>query len=94
MENIESEFEGVIVCPVCGNVIQATGEAVVICCGITLPPLETEEADPEHVIHAEITDDEYYVTADHPMTKERVSFRTGLPGDIRNAIDKLKNSAE
>ena len=34
------------VCPVCGNVIQATGEAVVICCGITLPPLETEEDSP------------------------------------------------
>ena len=63
------------VCPVCGNVIQATGEAVVICCGITLPPLETEEEDPEHVIHAEITDDEYYVTVDHPMTKEHyISF--------------------
>ena len=36
----------------------------------------------------------YYIEFDHPMTKERVSFRTGLPGDIRNAIDKLKNSAE
>lgn len=63
------------VCPVCGNVIQATGEAVVICCGITLPPLETEEESPEHVIHVEITDDEYYVTVDHPMTKEHyISF--------------------
>ena len=63
------------VCPVCGNVIQATGEAVVICCGITLPPLETEEDSPEHVIHVEITDDEYYVTVDHPMTKEHyISF--------------------
>ena len=28
------------VCPVCGNVIRSTGEAVVSCCGITLPPLE------------------------------------------------------
>ena len=63
------------VCPVCGNVFQATGEAVVICCGITLPPLETEEESPEHVIHVEITDDEYYVTVDHPMTKEHyISF--------------------
>lgn len=63
------------VCPVCGNVIQATGEAVVICCGITLPPLEAEEESPAHVIHVEITDDEYYVTIDHPMTKEHyISF--------------------
>ena len=36
----------------------------------------------------------YYIEFDHPMTKERVSFRTGLPEDIRIAIDKLKNSAE
>lgn len=26
------------VCPVCGNVIHSTGEAVVSCCGIILPP--------------------------------------------------------
>jgi 23S rRNA pseudouridine1911/1915/1917 synthase len=36
----------------------------------------------------------YYIEFDHPITKERVSFRTGLPDDIRNAIEKLKNSAE
>ena len=27
------------VCPVCGNIIQSTGEAVISCCGITLPPI-------------------------------------------------------
>ena len=27
------------VCPVCGNVIRTVGEALVSCCGITLPPL-------------------------------------------------------
>ena len=63
------------VCPVCGNVIQAAGEAVVSCCGITLPPLETEAADPEHGIRTEIAEDEYYVRVDHPMTREHyISF--------------------
>ena len=33
------------VCPVCGNVIQAAGEAVVSCCGIRLPSPEAEPAD-------------------------------------------------
>ena len=56
------------VCPVCGNVIQATGEAVISCCGITLPPLESEEADEDHQIHVEIVEDEYYVSICHPMT--------------------------
>ena len=63
------------VCPVCGNVIQTTGEAVVSCCGITLPPLEPEAADPEHAIRREIAEDEYYVSVDHPMTKDHyISF--------------------
>lgn len=63
------------VCPVCGNVIQTTGEAVVSCCGITLPPLGPETCDEEHGIRAEIIDDEYYVTVGHPMTKDHyISF--------------------
>lgn len=63
------------VCPVCGNVIQASGEAVISCCGITLPPLEAEEPDEEHVISKEIVEDEYYVTTGHPMTKDHyISF--------------------
>ena len=33
------------VCPICGNVIHTTGDAVVSCCGVTLPGLEAEEAD-------------------------------------------------
>ena len=63
------------VCPVCGNVIQATGEAVITCCGITLPPLEAEISDTDHVIRLEVVEDEYYVTLDHPMTKTHyISF--------------------
>lgn len=57
-------------CPVCGNVIQATGEAVVSCCGITLPPLTAEAPDPAHAVRIECVEDEYYVSVDHPMTRE------------------------
>ena len=63
------------VCPVCGNVIRSTGEAVISCCGITLVPAEPEEMDEAHCIRKEIAEDEYYVTVDHPMTKEHfISF--------------------
>ena len=63
------------VCPVCGNAIRSVGEAVISCCGITLPPLAAEPADEEHPVRAEISEDEYYVTADHPMTKDHyISF--------------------
>ena len=33
------------VCPLCGNVLHSTGQAVVSCCGITLPALDIAEAD-------------------------------------------------
>ena len=63
------------VCPICGNVLTGTGEAVVSCHGIVLPPLEAEQAVGAHEIRVEVCEDEYYVTLDHPMTKEHyISF--------------------
>lgn len=63
------------VCPVCGNVIYSIGEAVISCCGITLPPCEPETADFEHSINIQIIEDEYYVTVNRPATKEHyISF--------------------
>ena len=65
------------VCPVCGNVIQTSGEAVISCCGITLPPLEAEpaESDEAHSLKIEIVEDEYFVSMNHPMTKDHyISF--------------------
>jgi len=58
------------VCPVCGNVIFARGDAVISCCGIRLPALETEEADEAHTVGVERIEDEIYVSASHPMSKE------------------------
>ena len=61
------------VCPVCGNIINSTGEAVISCCGITLPVLEAE--NDEGILNMEKIEDEYFVTADHEMTKSHyISF--------------------
>ena len=63
------------VCPLCGNILHATGNAMVSCCGIPLPPLEAEETDDAHAITIEKVEDEYFVTVNHEMTKEHyVSF--------------------
>ena len=63
------------VCPICGNVITAIGEAVVSCCGVTLSPIEAEEPDEMHSINIEKSEDEYYVTINHEMTKDHyISF--------------------
>ena len=63
------------VCPLCGNVLHSTGNALVSCCGITLPPMEAEEADGAHGITIENVEDEHFITVQHPMTKEHfISF--------------------
>lgn len=79
------------VCPICGNVIMAAGEAVVSCCGIVLPVLEAETIDEESPYQMIITrvEDEYYVTIDHPMKKENfISFMAGVSSN-RVEIVKL-----
>ena len=84
------------VCPVCGNVIQSTGEAVVSCCGLTLPPLEAEAADEGHEIRVEIVEDEYFVSIRHPMTKDHyISFLAAV-SDMGTQLVKLypEGSAE
>ena len=72
----------IYVCPVCGNVIQSTGEAVVSCCGIVLPALEAEAEDEDHRLCAEKIEDEYYVTIPHEMSKtHHISFIMALKDD-------------
>ena len=63
------------VCPICGNAVRAIGEAIISCCGITLPPLEPDAPDEEHKMQVENVEDEYYVSVKHPMTKDHyISF--------------------
>ena len=67
------------VCPVCGNVILSAGEAVVSCCGITLPPQEADVPDGEHSAEITVVEDEYFVSVRHPMTREHfISFLCAL----------------
>lgn len=68
-------FSKFYVCPVCGNIIHTTGEAVISCCGIHLPPLEAEDSDDEHRITTENVEDEKFITVHHEMSKKHfISF--------------------
>lgn len=70
------------VCPVCGNVIFASGDAVINCCGIRIFALDVEDDDSEHTICIEKSEDEYYITVDHDMTKKHyISFIAGVKDD-------------
>ena len=83
-KNISSNilFSKFYVCPICGNVIHTTGETVISCCGITLPPLEAEETDDSHTIAIENVEDEKYITVNHPMSKKHyISFIAYVTSD-------------
>lgn len=63
------------VCPICGNIFRSMGDALISCCGITLPSLEAEETDEEHRVAIESVEDEHFITVHHPMTKDHfISF--------------------
>ena len=69
-------------CPICGNIIHSAGNAVVSCCGITLPALEAEDTDDDHGITIEIVEDEHFISIPHPMTKQHfISFLAYVTSD-------------
>ena len=76
------------ICPVCGNGILALGEAVVSCCGITLPKITPEDMDEEHDIRVLYDDGEYLVNMTHPMEKEH--FITGMLAVSDNGCQFVK----
>ena len=70
------------VCPICGNVIHSTGNAVISCCGVTLPALEAETAEEAHSITVQNVEDEQFITIHHPMTKQHfISFAAFVTSD-------------
>ena len=77
------------ICPICGNVIWSMGEGAFSCCGVTLPPLEPEEPDEDHALSVETVDNEWYVSADHPMTKDHYLSFIALVSYDRVQLCKL-----
>lgn len=77
------------VCPVCGNVLHSTGDAVISCCGVTLPPLEAEAMEPAHDVRIEAMEGEHFLTIDHPMTKEHYISFAAFAGDDRLQLVKF-----
>lgn len=70
------------VCPVCGNAIASTGDAVISCCGISLPALEAEDVDDDHGVIIEKVEDEHFISIPHPMTKQHfISFVAFVTSD-------------
>lgn len=82
------------VCPICGNIFHATGDAVISCCGVTLPPLTAEDCDPAHSVTVEQVEDEAFVAVRHDMTKSHyISFLAFVTTD-RVQLVKLYPESE
>lgn len=63
------------VCRECGNIITATSDTAVTCCGSRLAALEPRRAVGADVLKVEDLDGEWLVTSDHVMQKEHfISF--------------------
>lgn len=68
------------VCPTCGNLIVAAEEGQFSCCGKALQPLVPQKA--EEKLKVEMIDLDYYITTDHPMTRDHyIPFAAFLQDD-------------
>lgn len=70
------------VCPVCGNILLAAGEASVSCCGKKLQPLEPQKAQAADRLDVALIENDYFISAAHEMKKEHfISFAALMTGD-------------
>ena len=56
-------------CPLCGNLMTATGNAEISCCGRKLEPMKMKMADEMHALKITDVEDEKLVSFAHPMEK-------------------------
>ena len=70
------------VCPDCGNLVMALAGTSVFCCGRKLKEMVPAKAAAPEGLHVEIIENDYFITADHEMTKEHyISFVAFLASD-------------
>lgn len=70
------------VCTQCGNLLTATNEAAIFCCGKKLEALLPVKAKEDERLRVEVIENEYFVSSDHEMTKAHyISFVALLTGD-------------
>lgn len=70
------------VCTQCNNLVTATGEATISCCGKVIESLSAKKVDEDHILNIEPVEDEIFVTTNHDMKKEHyISFIAYVRGD-------------
>lgn len=70
------------VCPDCGNLVSTTADTSVFCCGRKMNGLTPQKAGDEDKLAVEIIENDYFITSNHPMTKEHyISFLALMTSD-------------
>lgn len=69
-------------CPECGNIITVLTDTSISCCGKKLRPLKLTKAEGRNKLDVERIENEYYISADHEMSKEHfISFVAFISDD-------------
>ena len=101
--NIEKLFEGEIkpndiiggnmkkakyyVCPHCGNFMVSMNDVSVSCCGRVLNEAVLKKAEDNEKLKVEKIENEYFISSDHPMSKDDyISFLAAATGDSKHII--------
>lgn len=80
----KSEF---FVCPECGSISVCTGNSSVLCCGRNVEMLIPQKATEAEKLNVEKSEDEWYITSEHPMQKDNyISFAAFLTGQKLSVI--------
>ncbi|MBQ2888500.1 MAG: helix-turn-helix domain-containing protein [Firmicutes bacterium] len=70
------------ICPNCGNLLMAMGEAKINCCGKTLTAAPLQKAPTAEQLTVELLEDELLITSSHEMTKQHyIAFIALLSAD-------------
>lgn len=70
------------ICPECGSISVCTGNAEIICCSRKLQPLTPVKADESEKLTAEKVEYDWYISSDHPMSKDDyIPFAVYVTGD-------------
>lgn len=70
------------ICPTCGNMLTSMADTSISCCGKKLRAIEPQKANEYEKLSVEIIENDFFITSEHPMTKEHhIAFVALLTGD-------------
>ena len=70
------------ICPTCGNMITSMVDTNISCCGKKLKAIQAQKASEDEQLSVEIIENDFFITSNHPMTREHyIAFIALLTGD-------------